>query len=1746
MSLEIDLSSSPYWDDLDPKKDYYRVLFKPSMAVQTRELNQLQNMLQTQIERFGDTVFQKGTILSGCNFVFHTVYPYVKIKDIDLQGLSTVPSLYQGCFVKNSANMTAYIVNYADGFETGDPDLKTLFVSYTNSGNTNDATSFSPDETLTIYDSLNSLYEVTITNGGLNFTNNDTVVFTSAIGVRVDTGTFTVGEYVVCPSTGANLQITDIDTSIRASQGLVVLTLKPRNVDMSNASANSINWSFNAQDDIKNVSNTVAASVVTFLGSGAAAKLATNTTGKINSIRLTDNGQDYIKPPTVTVHSSNNSSGVAVLDLSAVNFITQVKVSAGANAVGNGYAFSVQEGIIYQKGHFLTVDGQTIVIDKYDTSPNNVVVGFKTLEEIVDFNVDPTLLDNATGAPNETAPGADRLKLTPILSLLTVDEANANQDFFSICEWSGGFPFKQNQYTQYSKIGDEMAQRAYDESGNFVIDTFQVATSSVANGQLEGTYYTAVVDPGQAYISGYKVQTLRNYYIDVPKGTNSKIANSFVSLDYGNYIRVKEVGGLFQFSTASQISLYDTATTFLTRFKANTAITPASSGTLMGTARVRSMVLETGTAGDVNAVYRLYLFDIQLAASKNFRNIRSIYYGGTNPGSADLVLELDATTSTNVALLKGATVTNGLLFNSGVESIKNTNNTIYTYRTIDQQAAVSNTGVLVKSIASSPNEFYPYTGALSTSELNNLYVVPLGNTLTQYDTTNGSITAVSGNTTVTGSNVNFISDYAAGDYIQIAHATNTLLSITTSINYIINSTAMVIGSAPGFSNTALAGRRVFPKNIPIPFGTRTGLSANVDANGNVLTVKFAHANGANLTFAGTTTVNTAIGVNIQRTGVTSTSKTATRQRYIKINCANNSDTNVGPWCLGVPDAFRLRKVYTSTDVSSIDTTSSDVTENFYIDHNQTQDYLGLSYLYLNPRSKIGLSANAALLVYFDYGVRQSDGYFDTVSYVHTSNTAGIATNDSLPLANLTTTYNSLEVPEVNGKKNTYFDLLNQLDFRPAVTPTASPSLSVNTAPINPAETISFGNTADPANDKKFPLPESTCTTQIEYYMGRVDVAFIGGQDGEITVIKGIPDPDPRRRLEPNHPKDSLRLQSITVPAYPNISDVLTPQVKSIVRTGLFNERSSNIRLKSHVISPILSSYEFQLSQPMVYTMEDIAALERRIKDLEYYQALSILETSITNKPIPSSVDPTLNRFKFGFMADDFSTEVYSDVENPQYAASIESEGQSDFGSAKSPLETETNWGNADKNTPTSTTLSPSKLVQKKTNKLVPPKFIWTLSHFTENNDYIDFLAITQLNATRNTTPATPPTGPKVPATPPTGPKVPACVPKIIGQVTINGTTSTVNSANAIVLVAQQATFAITDITELSSISTTPVVTDSNFGGFGFTASTLERRVYQQAVTAAPIAGKVRLFVYSPNGAAFEIYKGGVLIGSTQPGGGYTAVPANLKSALGSSDLYDSFWGTITNRTTVLNAASSTSVLGGLTIATGLGYFEFDRTATDSTNYVVKITSTEKTDRFATLRTAFGGFQNRDEAATRFVFEYPSSPLSINLKDAVGQVTTQVDPCLPTTISLYIGSFKPYTNYVFQWACSKTLTINNVRRAAWGFQVAGLKPNTKHSFYVDGKDLTIWTVQTNSNSTTFGVSGSLTSDAQGKMTFVFFLPDDQYNESWLTSIGTSSARTTFGSSGYSTLMVKAPGSTASKLVAKRDAGKPLPFNPAGSP
>jgi hypothetical protein len=1231
MPINTDLNVSPYFDDYNEKDDYYKILFKPGVAVQVRELNQLQTILQKQIERFGDNIYKRGTIIDGCNFLFHNPLPYVKINDLETDGTPINVSAFKGYLVKNSANLVAQIIETSTGFEATAPDLNTLFVKYLNHGTSGNSTSFDVNQIVTVYDPTLAISDVDIDVKSSGFSNTDIPVFLSAVTVQNSTGgqsfvnatgqacTFSVGEIVTQDVTGARGEIRQVNATANVDN----LILKIRPLASELRIGNTDSWAFLEGYQFTSSSSKITANLSSSIGSGAKGSIITDINGGITTLIVTAGGKGYYVEPYVTAKydlANTSSSANALIDalsITAKNYAAKVTVNSAAAAIGNGYGFSVSDGIIYQKGYFSRVSENFVVVEKYSTSTNNVV-GFDTVEEIIDYKTDSNLYDNATGTFNINAPGANRLKLTPVLKVLTKDEADANDTFFSIVEFSEGKPFKQNKTTQFNVIGKQIAQRTVEESGDFVIDQFLITTQGQETFSDEATQFEIAVDPGLAYIDGYRVETNSSYYKDIRKGTNTEvISNAAISINYGNYIQVKELGGLFKFSVGATISLRDTTATYLTssvnassQFAAITA-----PGAEIGTARIRSLVLVSGSAGEPGATYYMYLFDIRMNTGKNFKDVKSVYYNGSgaNDGIADIVLS-----GGNAVIYDPKN--SSLLYYSGATALKNANNLSYTYRTVDDTISCAITGQMSVSVAANPGEFFPYNSTLTDAQKLSIIAVPLANAIG----TNIAGTVSSSGGAITGAATGFLTAFQTGDYIRIANSTAAEFRRVTAI---ASDTSMTV-TANGSANAYIAGAKVslaFPQYAPIPLYLRTSRTATVSGNTTLV---------INIGNTISSPVNMAVAYNAQRT-VNAVPKTITRQAYVKINTASNAGTNKGPWCLGIPDIIRLRNVYLGNS-SAVTTSDTNVTSNFWIDHNQKKDYYDVGFLYRKPEYSV--SSSVYLLAEFDVLSTTQQGLKTLASY---------PVDDTLLLANSSTTINTVEIPEMYNDNDEYFDLRDYFDFRPYSSNTAVITTTATSATVNPIEPTQ-ANRFDTTFDKKFPVPQSDCTTTLEKYLGRTD-AIVLSSNGDFRIIEGTSSNKPKL---PDIPNDGLLINYLVIPPYPSL-----PKNNSANTSQFLDKRISNIKFTTkrqtdYKVTTPIDAQGLVLSQPKRYTMKEIGSLERRIADLEYYTALSATEDTINKLELTSSSDNTTNRFKFGFFVDNFTTVDFADINDPTYNAQI--------------------------------------------------------------------------------------------------------------------------------------------------------------------------------------------------------------------------------------------------------------------------------------------------------------------------------------------------------------------------------------------------------------------------------------------------------------------------------------------------------------
>ena len=151
MTQNTNLNVSPYFDDFDDSKNYNKVLFKPGFPIQARELTTLQSILHNQIEKFGQYFFKEGSVVIPGGVSYDTNYTSVRVES---SFLNVPVNLYTSVLATNNikikgetSGVIATVVNKLTEVESTDK-FDTLYVKYTSSGTDNSTREFLDGENL--------------------------------------------------------------------------------------------------------------------------------------------------------------------------------------------------------------------------------------------------------------------------------------------------------------------------------------------------------------------------------------------------------------------------------------------------------------------------------------------------------------------------------------------------------------------------------------------------------------------------------------------------------------------------------------------------------------------------------------------------------------------------------------------------------------------------------------------------------------------------------------------------------------------------------------------------------------------------------------------------------------------------------------------------------------------------------------------------------------------------------------------------------------------------------------------------------------------------------------------------------------------------------------------------------------------------------------------------------------------------------------------------------------------------------------------------------------------------------------------------------------------------------------------------------------------------------------------------------------------------------------------------------------
>ena len=926
-----------------------------------------------------------------------------------------------------------------------------------------------------------------------------------------------------------------------------------------------------------------------------------------------------------------------------VQNLAQVQTTA---PTGLCISAQIDEGVYYVYGIFVRVEKQYILLNKYDQIVS-CRVGLQINESIVTFQDDPSLTDNAQGSNNYAAPGADRYKIDLVLTSKLITDISPDATFIELLRLADSVTQISVKTDTYSVIEKELASRMYDTNGDFTVRNFQIDvrehldTSFVTTGTVvsaaagtptyitlaasaspvDGTYvgntlyisngtgagqtftitaYTGstktatlntnylanetadssstyvISDPtkinrgiyrpppfgpgdssqlaigleaGRAYVDGYLVNTLVTDYVAIPKARDTSLTqNAVIPANVGSYVLVKN---LYNIPIPSSVAPNDFLQISLSNKKANGSFTPSTDQ--VGTARVHAIEFFQGVnQSDSTAVFKMYLFNIQMNSGQTIDTARSFY------------------------------LTNNLGNNNNGDSLGS-------YGDICAQFSLSNvngTGLVAGNSFVGPNNVGSEL-IVSFDPINNILVTepPVGN---------GNQVLTLGLATVSGGTSATINLRA-----QLIDAGNSILIYPLPQRVVKTVTGGDNAPHTNFTTRRMfeatrngSGLFIFNSSSDQPFDifNTTDYLACIVASSNSPDIgKFvnlaAYINSGS--FSGSP-ANTTLTIHIT-SGLGSVAGCTMKLMATVIKSAQNPKlktmtnaslaiaTPTGTMSLQKADVYQVTHIWDSMNPSvaanPANTSNVDILAQYRFDTGQ-RDYFyddGAVQLLTGAPGPVG-----QILIQFQYFAHSGSSDFFTVdSYTNQIDYTLIPTYTT---------------------SNTTYALRDCLDFRP-----------------RKGDTV--GNFSATGSSYSYALkPNSIVQADFQYYLPRIDKIY-ADQYGNFNDIQGtsalIPQPPP-------DPVDGMMLYTIALNAY-------------TVSTTDLNVTPTNNRR---------------------YTMSDIAKLDSRITNLEYYTSLNLLEQQTKTTQVVSATTG-LDAFQNGFVVDTFIGHNVGDIYDGDYKCSVD-------------------------------------------------------------------------------------------------------------------------------------------------------------------------------------------------------------------------------------------------------------------------------------------------------------------------------------------------------------------------------------------------------------------------------------------------------------------------------------------------------------
>lgn len=910
--------------------------------------------------------------------------------------------------------------------------------------------------------------------------------------------------------------------------------------------------------------------------------------------------------PTVFVKYTNSGSDTVTKTFNDDETIydadgNTVGLTKSSNATGLGSIASITSGFYFVKNTFVYVADQTITLDKYSNTPS-YKIGLDITESFVTADMDTTLLDNAQGSFNYAAPGADRYSIELTLVKKNPDDTSDESSFVQLKVVKNGTLIRSVDNTANSILEQTLARRTYDESGDYTVKPFLIDVREYRN-NFRGEWIAY-----EYYLAGDVVTHNGNFYSCRKDGQASNTApTQTVGSTLANNTGViwTYEANPFYNRGVNDVTLGESLITQREN-ASNLAI-----GLEPGKAYVRGYEISKTSTEFITvpkARDTLQQSNVKIPASVGnyviVTNLHSLPNISTFP-VVSLYNRLTASAGSSAGTLVGTARVRFVEFNSDTApGLSTTKYKVSLFNVVMNPGYNFNRDVKQLYIAGGS------TATNFTADISSV-LIPLS----------GSVSVSS--TTVTGTGSLFNTEFKVGDYISVTVGGTEYRRRITAI---ASNTSLTIDSTIGTTVTGERYSRVQtillePENESLIFPTtRPYVKTIRDEDGNC-----------------------------------NTSYTATK-RFVKTAVDVGSDATI------------------TLNVTGTDTFASDaIPTNYLVIDNTTGDVV-------NPLSISGTDTQQVVITV------DSDSEIEYVVYAAVNRT-GVSTEKTKTLTTATVTITNRALataPTISlGKADGYRILQVMQDTGTFTSPTGVYTTDITSRySFDDGQTSSYYGLAKAILNVGETPPSAPVRITFEYFAhsGTGDYFTVDSYTSSIAYDKipafnGIPLTfafDFRPRIDDTGstfgevlmPKRGIDIETdyqhylarkdkvvlnqngsfFTLQGTPAINPTDVPSSS----TGMV---LYNLTLLPYNYAP--SSVLIETIDNKRYTMRDIGRLEKRIDNIEYYTSLSLLEQNAQSLEIQDS--DGFNRFKNGFIVDNFTGNSVSNIASPDYKCAIDME-----------------------------------------------------------------------------------------------------------------------------------------------------------------------------------------------------------------------------------------------------------------------------------------------------------------------------------------------------------------------------------------------------------------------------------------------------------------------------------------------------------